>query len=209
MNNILLEEYKYNIPIIESKSFIYNVKDIFSQLNRLKHILTPISHYGIAIESQNIMGFTKLNSNNEICAFKINKPNKDTRLLYTLFSLEIFYDKRKTIDETAITIHEGIMNVLNHNFTKQFTLLKSLISKHDNSIQQVNQIHENQIKYKNYYNSLKPVINTSDVLERIQLLNKIDCIALCIDKIMFDNTIAYNTIINNYELLIKMENLFK
>jgi hypothetical protein len=99
------------------------------------------------------------------------------------------------------------MNVLNHNFNKQITLLKSLITKCNNSTNQVQYIHENQKKYENYYESLQPVTSTDDVVERIKLLNKIDCIGLCIDKIMFDNLIAYNTIINNYELLIKMEKI--
>jgi hypothetical protein len=207
MNSILMEEYKYNIDITESKTFKYNLKDVINQLNRLKHILTPITHYGIAIESQNIIGYTKLNSNNEIGAFKINKASKDTRLLYIVLSLDIFYDKRKTIDETVITIHSGIMNVLNHNFNKQITLLKSLITKCIDSTNQIQYIHENQKKYENYYESLSPVANTNDVVERIKLLNKIDCIGLCIDKIMFDNLIAYNTIINNYELLIKMDKI--
>jgi hypothetical protein len=207
MDSILMEEYKYNIDITESKTFKYNLKDVINQLNRLKHILTPITHYGIAIESQNIIGFTKLNSNNEIGAFKINKSSKDTRLLYVVLSLDIFYDKRKTIDETVVTIHSGIMNVLNHNFNKQITLLKSLITKCIDSTNQVQYIHENQKKYEKYYESLSPVNNTNDVVQRIKLLNKIDCIGLCIDKIMFDNLIAYNTIINNYELLIKMEKI--
>ncbi len=207
MNKILLEEYKYNIDITESKSFKYHLKDIIDQLNRLKHILTPITHYSIAIECQNILGYVKLNSNNEITAYKINKQNKDTRLMYVVLSLDIFYDKRKTIDETVVTIHSGVLNVLNHNFTKQITLLKSLIHKCNESMYQIQYIHENQKKYESELNSLSPVQNTSDVIHRIKLLNKIDCIGLCIDKIMFDNLIAYNTIINNYELLIKMDKI--
>jgi len=207
MSDILMEEYKYNIDTVESKSFKFNLKDIINQLNRFKHILTPITHYGIAIECKNILGYTKLNSNNEIGAYKINKPSKDTRLLYVIISLDIFYDKRKTIDEIVNTIHTGILNVLNHNFDKQITLLKSLINKCNDSVYQIEYIHNNQKYYEDEYKSLGQVNNTNDVLHRIKLLNKIDCIGLCLDKIMFDNIISYNTIINNYELLIKMNNI--
>lgn len=207
MNDVLMEEYKYNIDTTESKTFKFNLKDIIHQLNRFKHILTPITHYGIAIECKNILGYTKLNSNNEISAYKINKQSKDTRLLYVLLSLDIFYDKRKTIDEIVDTIHNGILNVLNHNFDKQITLLKSLINKCNDSVYQIEYIHNKQNYYESEYKSLDIVKNTNDVLHRIQLLNKIDCISLCLDKIMFDNLISYNTIINNYELLIKMDNI--
>lgn len=209
MDSLLLEEYKYNINVTKTKTFLYNLKDVVNQLNRLKHTISLITHYGLAIESQNILGLTKLNSNNEICTYKINKATKNTRLLYTLFSLEFFYDKRKMVDEMAITIHEGVMDVLNRTFNKQFGLLKSLTTKHDNSLDQVHYIYETQQSYKKYFDSLKPVFNSEDVVERVKLLDKIDCIALCIDKIMFDNIIAYNTIANNYELLIKMEKFFK
>ncbi len=85
-------------------------------MNRLKHILAPISHYGIGIENQNILAYTVLHSPS-INAYKLNNTSKDTRIMYVMLTLDIFYDKRNTIDETVNNIHNGIINVLNHNFS--------------------------------------------------------------------------------------------
>lgn len=209
MVNALTEEYKYNININDAapKLTKYHITDVVNQLERLKHILSPIINYGVAIECKNILGYTILNSNNSIGAYKLNKQNKDTRLMYVLLSMDIFYDRRKTIDETVTNIHVGIINVLNHNFNKQTTLLKSLINKCSESLEQIQSIHKKQTIFQNTYTNLHQVVSTKDVVERVKLLSKIDCISLCIDKIMFDNIVSYNTIINNYELLIKMDKI--
>lgn len=209
MANALTEEYKYNININETASKLtkYHIHDIVNQLERFKHILSPIINYGIAIECKNVLGYTVLNSNNSIGAYKLDKECKDTRLMYILVSLDIFYDKRKTIDEVIENIHMGILNVLNHNFTKQIILLKSLINKCCDSINQIETFQNKKMSYQEMYKNLEPVTRVDDVIERIKLLSKIDCISLCLDKIMFDNIVSYNTIINNYELLLKMEKI--
>ena len=209
MINALTEEYKYNINIndLAPKLTKYHIHDVVNQLERLKHILSPIINYGVAIECKNILGYTILNSNNSIGAYKLYKQTKDTRLMYVLLSMDIFYDKRKTIDDTVKNIHEGIINVLNHNFNKQTTLLKSLINKCSESLEQIQSIHDKQNVFQNTYSNLHQVASTKDVVDRVKLLSKIDCISLCIDKIMFDNIVSYNTIINNYELLIKMDKI--
>lgn len=209
MAHALIEEYKYNININDPSPKItkYHVSDVVNQLERLKHILSPIIHYGIAIECKNILGFTVLNSNNSINAYKLDKECKDTRIMYVLLSMDIFYDKRKTINETVENIHVGIINVLNHNFNKQTTLLKSLIHKCSESLDRIQSIHDKQNVYSDMFKNLRQVSSTKDVVERIKLMNKIDCISLCVDKIMFDNIISFNNVINNYELLIKMDKI--
>lgn len=210
MTTALTEEYKYNIHINDHapKLTRYNINDIVNQLERLKHILSPIINYGIAIECKNILGYTILNSNNSIGAYKMAKQSsQDARCMYVLLSMDIFYDKRKTIDETVENIHVGIINVLNHNFNKQITLLKSLVNKCGESLDKIQFIHEKQNVFQNEYKNLPPVSTTRDVVDRVKLLSKIDCISLCVDKIMFDNIVSYNTIINNYELLIQMDKI--
>lgn len=207
LNDVLLEEYKHNINLnTQSVNFMYNLNDCYNQVNRLKHIISPVTHYGICIESNNILVYTELNSTN-IKAYKLSKQPIESRILYILLSLDIFYDKRKTIDDIVKNIHNGIINVLNHNFLKQIALLKSLVKKCDESLENIEYIHKKQLEYESKYNKLDNVQKIDDVIDRIRLLNKIDCIGLCIDKIMFDNIISYNTIINNYELLIKMEHI--
>lgn len=205
LDDVLVEEYKYNLKLDhQSSAFKYHLNDITKQLERLKHIISPITHYGLAIESKNMMVYTQLHSTN-IKAIKLNKESKDTRILYIILSLDIFYDKRKTIVDTVETIHDGILNVLTHNFNKQKSLLKILINKCNESLEHVEYIHNKQINYEHDYNKLDGVKTTGDVLKRVHLLGKMDCISLCIDKIMFDNVTSYNTIVNNYELLIKMD----
>ena len=204
LDDVLVEEYKFNLKLDNnSAAFKYNLNDVVKQLERLKHIISPITHYGLAIESKNIMVYTQLHSN-VLRAMKLNKEPKDSRILYIILSLDSFYDKRKTIIDTVDTIHKGILNVLNHNFNKQKSLLKTLIKKCNDSLDNVEYIHNKQTAYEETMKQLEHVKNASDVLYRVGLLGKIDCISLCIDKIMFDNVSSYNTIVNNYELLIKM-----
>lgn len=204
LDDVLVEEYKYRLKLDNnSTAFKYHLNDIIKQLDRLKHIISPITHYGLAIESKNMMVYTQLHSN-VLNAIKLNKELKDSRILYIILSLDSFYDKRKTIIDTVDTIHKGILNVLNHNFNKHKYLLKTLIKKCDESLEHVEYIHNKQTGYEDIVNNLDHVKTTHDVLERVNLLGKIDCISLCIDKIMFDNVTSYNTIVNNYELLIKM-----
>lgn len=204
LDDVLVEEYKFNLKLDNnSAAFKYNLNDVVKQLERLKHIISPITHYGLAIESKNIMVYTRLHSN-ILNALKLNKEPKDSRILYIILSLDSFYDKRKTIIETVDTIHRGILNVLNHNFNKQKSLLKTLITKCNDSLDNIEYIHNKQTNYEETVKQLEHVKTANDVLHRARLLGKIDCISLCIDKIMFDNVTSYNTIVNNYELLIKM-----
>jgi len=204
LDDVLVEEYKFNLKLDNnSAAFKYHLNDIVKQLERLKHIISPITHYGLAIESKNIMVYTRLHSN-ILQALKLNREPKDSRILYIILSLDSFYDKRKTIIDTVDTIHRGILNVLNHNFNKQKSLLKTLIKKCNDSLENIEYIHNKQTGYEETVKSLEHVKSANDVLHRSSLLGKIDCISLCIDKIMFDNVTSYNTIVNNYELLIKM-----
>lgn len=207
LDNVLIEEYKFNLKLDHhSAAFKYHLNDIVKQLDRIKHIISPITHYGLAIESKNMLVYTQLHSNT-IRAMKLNKPPRDSRILYIILSLDSFYDKRKTIIDTVNTIHKGILNVLNHNFTKHKSLLKTLINKCTDSIDHIEYIHNQQTSYEEELLRLDDVQVTDDVLNRANLLGKIDCISLCIDKIMFDNVTSYNTIVNNYELLIKMSSI--
>lgn len=204
LDDVLVEEYKFNLKLDNnSAAFKYHLNDVVKQLERLKHIISPITHYGLAIESKNIMVYTKLHSN-ILNAMKLNREPKDSRILYIILSLDSFYDKRKTIIDTVHAIHRGILNVLNHNFNKQKSLLKTLIKKCNDSLENIEYIHNKQTSYEETVKSLEHVKSANDVLHRASLLGKIDCISLCIDKIMFDNVTSYNTIVNNYELLIKM-----
>lgn len=204
LDDVLVEEYKFNLKLDNnSAAFKYHLNDVVKQLERLKHIISPITHYGLAIESKNIMVFTRLHSN-VLQALKLNREPKDSRILYIILSLDSFYDKRKTIIDTVDTIHRGILNVLNHNFNKQKSLLKTLIKKCNDSLENIEYIHNKQVGYEETVKNLEHVKSANDVLHRSNLLGKIDCISLCIDKIMFDNVTSYNTIVNNYELLIKM-----
>lgn len=204
LDDVLVEEYKFQLKLDNnSAAFKYHLNDIVKQLERLKHIISPITHYGLAIESKNIMVYTQLHSNT-LKAFKLDKEPKDSRILYIILSLDSFYDKRKTIIDTVDAIHRGILNVLNHNFNKQKSLLRTLIKKCNESLETVEYIHNKQTGYEDTVKHLEQVKSSNDVLHRASLLGKIDCISLCIDKIMFDNVTSYNTIVNNYELLIKM-----
>lgn len=204
LDTILADEYKFAVRIDHTNTSSipkYLLSDLTRQLDRLRHIISPVTHYGIAIESRNVLVYTRLHSTC-LAALKLDKEPRDTRALYVVLSLDSFYDKRKTIIDTVSVIHKGIINVLNHNFDKQRSMLKTLIRKCDEAIANIEYIHGIQTQYEGSVEKL------SSAADRANTLGKIDCISLCIDKIMFDNIVSYNTIIGNYELLIKMNALY-
>lgn len=205
LDEALVEDYKhFSHPDKQNRLFKYNMMDIKRQLERLRYIISPITYYGLAIENRDILVYTELHSNT-IRTLKMDKVPKETRILYIIISMDIFYDKRRNVVDIIQTIHRNILQVLDHNFNKQIRIIKLLLSKCQDSINTIDSIHATQEDHENEYKELPPVTRIEDVVKRVDLLGKINCIGLCIDKIMFDNIVSYNNIVNNYELLIKLD----
>jgi hypothetical protein len=125
-------EEPYNKPIVLDNFSIDNkqeIREIYNQLNRLKHCIQTIK-YNIGILYKNYIAVIR-HEEVEIYFIK-NYKGDDKRKFIVITDLELFYTKNDNIYDDINKIRSGIYDVLNKNEKRHEKMIKTMIDRQIN-----------------------------------------------------------------------------
>lgn len=116
----------------------------------------------------------------------------------------------KQVSHDIRSIVNGVGEILNMNMMHNINTIKGVVKAHDSVIKAILNIPDLKKKTSVNYNTLMDIVaNTNMGRDRIQIekdaencQNSLNNLTLATDKILFDNIIAYSTIIKNYDILL-------
>jgi hypothetical protein len=160
-------EQNYNFPInLEdiNKNDIFEIKDIFRQLRRLKFCVEKIK-YKITIFYKNYMCCIKRDNTYEFYVIEQMEINNTHKKLVVSTDLEHFYIKMGMLNTDINVVYKSISHILDRNQDKYVYKIKKIVDYKNN----FDILSDNIIKKKNKY---KNFLENFDILLKQLLLEE-------------------------------------
>lgn len=166
-------EENYRRKIALGDSIQDNIKQVRNNARQLKRLRLCVQNvrYKIGILYKNFLCAIKKDDSIECYNVKRYNNSKDSKQLYVIVDLELFYEKMSSLLSNISTIRQGIYDILNTNRYSNLSTFQSFLEENKDSILSPKIASMKAIEYEKHLKEATDMLNITISREKIVLEN--------------------------------------